>query len=759
MVGSLMLACSQWLELRAASDLPAELDRYNVVWTSPSANASGSMPIGNGDIGANVWAEENGDLMLYLGKTDAWDEQSRLLKLGRLRVHFANNPFATGMPFRQELVLRDGVIRIEAGRGTNAVRIRLWVDAHNPVVHVEAEADQPFEQSVRLEPLRTERRQLTGWEKHAVDGLSVTEPPMQYPDVVVDTAKQLGLTQHLVWYHRNEVSVHSATLNLQELDPARCAPDPLLGRTFGCAVAGGEFVTVNPCLLETAAPVGRTHILISPLTLQTPTVEAWLKALGGQATRSRTLDLATAHTAHQRWWAEFWQRAWVRVSGGDARETGDITLGWHLNRYLTACTARGLSPVKFNGAMFNVDGIDADGNPAPGNSVDARAWGGCFWFQNQRHIYWPMLQAGDYEQMLPFFKMYYDALPLAVERTKIYYRHEGAVFPETMYFWGAYANSGGMGYGWDRRGKEPGLTDNGYIRRYWQGGLELTAMMLEYYRHTQDSRFASNTLLPLAEPIITFYDQHYQRDAQGKIRIEPAQVLETVWDAVNPTPEIAGLTCGLNGLLALPEALVPVTQRAQWRRLLDELSPLPTSEVQGVRVLDSALIKRGEHHNIENGNLYALWPYANHCVGAGNLKLAQDSYRHRWKKGGPYQCWMNDNLFAAYAGLASEATDHLAFRFVRSDALRFRAFYTHGDWVPDLDNGGVCQNTIQSMLMQTCGKKIVLLPAWPKEWDADFKLHAPYQTTVEGSVRSGKLIQFKCSPESRRRDIEILPAQ
>ena len=317
-----MLACSQWLELRAASDLPAELDRYNVVWTSPSANASGSMPIGNGDIGANVWAEENGDLMLYLGKTDAWDEQSRLLKLGRLRVHFANNPFATGMPFRQELVLRDGVIRIEAGRGTNAVRIRLWVDAHNPVVHVEAEADQPFEQSVRLEPLRTERRQLTGWEKHAVDGLSVTEPPMQYPDVVVDTAKQLGLTQHLVWYHRNEVSVHSATLNLQELDPARCAPDPLLGRTFGCAVAGGEFVTVNPCLLETAAPVGRTHILISPLTLQTPTVEAWLKALGGQATRSRTLDLATAHTAHQRWWAEFWQRAWVRVSGGDARETG-----------------------------------------------------------------------------------------------------------------------------------------------------------------------------------------------------------------------------------------------------------------------------------------------------------------------------------------------------------------------------------------------------------------------------------------------------
>jgi alpha-L-fucosidase 2 len=507
---------------------PVSGDSGTLIWDSPSVDARGSMPIGNGDIGVNVWAEENGDLMLYLGKTDAWDEQSRLLKLGRLRVHFDNNPFAKGMSFRQELVLRSGEIRIEAGRGTNAVRIRLWVDAHNPAVHLEAEADQPFAQSVRLEPLRTERRRLTGSEKHAVDGLSATEPPMQYPDVVVDTAKQPGLTQQMVWYHRNEVSVHPATLKLQELDPARCAPDPLLGRTFGCAVEGGGLVTTNPCLLETARPVARTHIVISPLTLQSSTAEAWLKALAEQETRSRALDLATARAAHQRWWAEFWQRSWVRVSGGNAQETRAITLGWHLNRYLTACTARGNAPVKFNGAIFNVDGIDADGSPAPGNSVDARTWGGCLWFQNQRHIYWPMIEAGDYEQLLPFFKMYRDALPLAMERTKTYYQHEGAVFPETMYFWGAYANNGDVGYGWDRRGKELGLTDNGYIRRYWQGGLELIAMMLEYYRHTQDSQFASHTLLPLAVQIVTFYDQHYRRDAQGKLRLEPAQVLETV---------------------------------------------------------------------------------------------------------------------------------------------------------------------------------------------------------------------------------------
>jgi len=44
------------------------------------------MPTGNGDIGLNVWVEESGDLLFYIGKTDLWDDNSRLLKLGRARA-------------------------------------------------------------------------------------------------------------------------------------------------------------------------------------------------------------------------------------------------------------------------------------------------------------------------------------------------------------------------------------------------------------------------------------------------------------------------------------------------------------------------------------------------------------------------------------------------------------------------------------------------------------------------------------------------
>lgn len=40
---------------------------YNVVWNSPSHDTSGTMPLGNGDIGINVWVEEDGDLLFLIG--------------------------------------------------------------------------------------------------------------------------------------------------------------------------------------------------------------------------------------------------------------------------------------------------------------------------------------------------------------------------------------------------------------------------------------------------------------------------------------------------------------------------------------------------------------------------------------------------------------------------------------------------------------------------------------------------------------------
>ncbi|MEI6178246.1 MAG: discoidin domain-containing protein, partial [Verrucomicrobiota bacterium] len=41
----------------------------------------------------------------------------------------------------------------------------------------------------------------------------------------------------------------------------------------------------------------------------------------------------------------------------------------------------------------------------------------------------------------------------------------------------------------------------------------------------------------------------------------------------------------------------------------------------------------------------------------------------------------------------------------------------------------------------------------PKEWDVDFKLHAPGQTVVEATLQGGNLTRLRITPESRAKDI------
>ena len=88
----------------------------------------------------------------------------------------------------------------------------------------------------------------------------------------------------------------------------------------------------------------------------------------------------------------------------------------------------------------------------------------------------------------------------------------------------------------------------------------------------------------------------------------------------------------------------------------------------------------------------------------------------------------------------------------------FPAFWgPNFDWVPDQEHGGVLMKATQSMLMQVDGEKIFLLPAWPGDWNVNFKLHAPKQTTIECRLENGAVVDLKVTPESRRQDI-ILPA-
>src|SRR6478752_5499757 len=191
-----------------------QLDRYNVVWDSPSRDASGSMPLGNGDIGLNVWVEEStGDVLLLIAKSDAWDENSINLKLGRVRVSLTPNPFTAGTPFRQTLDLRTASVLIAGG----SFRLRVWVDANHSVIRVESDCDASFELRAMLEIWRTEPRTIKTQTGDLFKNLTGPDP---HPTIISPDRVMPGQIDRVVWCHHNEPREHDAyeiNLRLQGL--------------------------------------------------------------------------------------------------------------------------------------------------------------------------------------------------------------------------------------------------------------------------------------------------------------------------------------------------------------------------------------------------------------------------------------------------------------------------------------------------------------------------------------------------------------
>jgi hypothetical protein len=459
----------------------------------------------------------------------------------------------------------------------------------------------------------------------------------------------------------------------------------------------------------------------------------------------------------------------------------ELARRWHLQRMIHGMLGRGQYPIKFNGNLFTV------GQPTDiWSGPDFRLYGGFYWHQNTRQTYWSMLGSGDFDLMAPFFNFYTDALDLAVERTRKYWGHGGAVFAETIGLSGLHAV---YWYGCEKRFEESWPAGEGgfrpdwyiscaYLRYHYNSGLEVTAAMLEYYRATGSAAFANATLLPFAHEVVNFYYSHFQ-DWEGKWVITPAQSLETWQETVNPAEQIAGLQAVLLGLDALPTALVPADsqERALWASLQAVLPPLPMgAESCGANAPSDSPAAGGgggadgkpphlsyaeyysRQSNTENPELYAVFPYKLFTVASNEseLAIARETYSRRLFHGDTSE-WQ-DCLQSALLGMVEETQRLVIGRLDRGSAmLRFPGFYgpmADDNWVPDEGHASILKTTLQFMLVaaDSATGRIFLFPSWPREWDADFKLHAE-GAVIEAACESGVLTKLVVTPPERRVDI------
>ena len=730
----------------------------DVTWKTLGNNENDSMPIGNGDLAANVWTEQNGDLVLLVAKSDAWSEMGKLLKLGRVRVHMAPNPFAGAEQFTQTLHLEDGSIEIRSGKNV----VQVWVDANRPVIHIEARLDHPASVDAKLELWRTKTHPYNEPSPDKGGLFEFGKHPVPL-DFEADTVMP-GHDNQITWYHYNTASLYPLVLEQEHMQAVENKyPDPLLHRCFGAAITGVGLVAVDDRTLRSAEPVRNVRLDVVALTqAQAPSPTTWAAGLDSLVTANRGVTYAAALDAHQRWWRDFWERSWIHVEGAD--DAAKVSQGYIMQRYMMASSSRGEYPVKFNGGLFTVGHDVPDGKESTNgdHNPDFRAWGSSYWNQNNRLLYWPLIMTGDYDLLRPWFEMYLKALPLAQDRTELYYHHAGAAFIETGYFWGLPNLND---FGWDNPSTQ---VQSAYMRYHIQGTLEVIAQMLDEYDVVRDADFARTKVVPFADAIVTYYDLHWPHAADGKLRFTPSQSLETYQlAAVNPTPDVAGLKHVLIRLLQLsPEDSAP-EQRDRWSRMLAELPPIPLGKTargkqppfgkgdpDGTTTILPAE-EYGKTSNSENPELYTAFPYRLYGVDKPDLALGRDTFAAR--RFPRDVCWGQDGPQAAVLGLTSIAQKAVIDEFEDYGPQRFQWFWKAGsDWIPDLDDGGTGMMTLEMMVMQTDGKRIDLLPAWPKDWTADFKLHAPYQTTIEGHVANGKITGLHVTPNSRTKDVVVV---
>lgn len=749
---------------------PKGLSNYDLVWNTQSTNSAESMPCGGGDIGLNVWVEGD-ELLFYISRSGTFDENNTLLKLGRVRLKLSPNPFSQD-DFKQTLVLSKGHIEIAGKKNKLNTRINVWVDVYRPVVHVDVKSDKSLRAEVSYESWRHANRYPKGKENNSN---SWKWAPQTEVITFKDSIKFSN--NQVVFFHQNkDLTVFDATVKQQGLETVKDQlMNPLKGICFGGMLKGTNMEVSGTYTGLYQDTEYKGWKLVSKQPAKDHAIQVILQTSHQKDNWSRLLDQSliqnakaerSAYRKTQEWWNQFWNRSYIFINPGnkDASQAAwQVGRNYQLFRYMLGCNAFGKYPTKFNGGLFTVDPLSTDSTFK--FSPDFRNWGGgTHTAQNQRLVYWPMLRSGDFDMMRPQFDFYLNLLQNAELRTAHYWHHKGASFTEQLENFGL---PNPAEYNWKRpAGYDMGMEHNAWLEYEWDTVLEFCQMILETERYQNKDIHA---YIPLIESSLTFFNEHYQYlakqrgsktfDANGHLILYPGSAAETYKMTYNSSSTIAALKTVLTRLLELPADYLDEERRKSWTLMLSRIPPISFRESAGHPTLAPARLWE-RINNTETPQLYPVYPWGIYGLHKPGLDTAINTYTYdadalRFRS---HIGWKQDNIFAARLGLTKEAQRLTALK-LKDSGRRFPAFWGPGyDWVPDHNWGGSGMIGLQEMLLQTEGKKIYLLPAWPKDWNASFKLHAPYQTTIEAVVENGKITALHISPESRRKDL-VMPEQ
>ncbi|MHA6763862.1 fascin domain-containing protein [Streptacidiphilus sp. PAMC 29251] len=449
-----------------------------------------------------------------------------------------------------------------------------------------------------------------------------------------------------------------------------------------------------------------------------------------------TTKAASALTsAHLAWWHNYWSTAGlIKITSADG--SGEYVENLRTLYLYDAAAERGGSvPGSQAGVadLFNFSQDHQDWFPAG------------YWFWNLRMQVQANISAGESSLNDPVLNLYTSNVNnIAAWTTAKVPGTQGLCVPETMRFNGNGTYNGGEG------GASCDSTISPtYNSLTYTSGAEIGLWIWQEYLATDNLSLLS-TNYPLISGAAKFllsvattgsdgllHTQANAHETQWNVKDPVTDIV--AMQALFPVAVKAAQTLGVDSALvtqlnaAIPKIPpLPRTDTATQTQLLTA-----SADSAGADMIALSAQPTVARSNSENLGLEAVWPY-NLIGDSGTLTdLAKRTYTSRSYVNS--NDWSNDPLQAARLGLASEVKNDLlaATKSYQAYPSGLASFTGTSAQEPYIEQSGVLAASVSEALVQDYDGLLRIAPAWPSDWTGEGTVYIQHNTKVDVQVSGG----------------------
>ncbi len=562
---------------------PQRVSRHDLVYKAPPTDPMQyGMPIGNGDIGAILWCDDQ-KLYLALNKSDLWDdgpegvfdvggheENATTLRHGcRIIIDFSRPIFDSFYltDFNGRLHLKNGCIELNLSGPFGSLSARFFIHYNKNVLCGEINTDFVEDDEIKISLERYGSRTFSRWyaqvKRDATIGLSGTEASTDGTNLYI---KHTLTTGDFV-----------------------CALKPI-GYDF-------SFSRKNS---HTSIASGNAKNFSFFATVTSP-----FDAKHDENAANDTIALAektgfqTLLAENEACWKEFWETSFI--------ETDDDYLDnlWHLVMYYSCSGQRGKYPGRFINSIWNWN-------------RDVQPWTNYFHW-NQQQAYWGLNAAGHHNLCDSYLNFRFNSFDIAKDNAKTIYNVDDALFISDV------AN---------RRG----YNTNGGVEKHNHTPVgEIALDFWRQYLYTCDMDFLKQKALPFMVGAARFIASCFIKEDDGKYHAKGGSAYEgweVFYDVITDHAMLRSLL--KSTLKALEIAGETDKDAAKWKDMLENVVDYPTIPADPRILKDNGdgsytiLLGKFKGKTLNSNNVFSIGKYDGVTRKGKTEPIIYDDYANQY---------------------------------------------------------------------------------------------------------------------------------